>query len=64
MIFMCYQDEHLKQCQECAKYENIIDNITIIDSDVLEEIESRDRDPEPYMPFVNRLKEFKGIKEN
>lgn len=58
---MSDQDEHLKQCQECVKYKNIIDSITIIDSDVLEEIESRD--PEPYLPFVNRLKEFKGIKD-
>lgn len=57
---MSDQDEHLKQCQECVKYKNIIDNITIIDSDVLEEIESRD--PEPYLPFVNRLKELKNDK--
>ena len=35
---MSDQDEHLKQCQECVEYKNIIDNITIIDSDVLEEI--------------------------
>ncbi len=55
---MSDHDEHVKQCQECVKYKNIIDSITIIDSDVLEEIESRD--PEPYWPFVNRLKEFKN----
>ena len=58
---MSDQDEHLKQCQECVKYKNIIDNITIVDSDVLAEIESRD--PEPYLPFINRLKEFKRIKD-
>lgn len=53
---MSDQHEHLSQCQECAEYKAIIDNLTVIDGDVLEEIESRD--PEPYLPFVNRLKEL------
>lgn len=54
---MSEQDEHLSQCQECIKDKTIIDNVIIVDGDVLEEIESRD--PEPYLPFVNRLKELK-----
>ena len=53
---MSDQHEHLSQCQECAEYKNIIDNVTIVDGDVLDEILSRD--PEPYWPFVNRLKEL------
>lgn len=51
------QDEYSKQCQECIKDKTIIDNVIIVDGVILDEIESRD--PEPYLPFVNRLKELK-----
>lgn len=47
-------DEHIRQCQECSRNKAIADSIFVVDSDILDEVESRD--PKPYAPFVERLK--------
>lgn len=47
-------DEHIRQCQECSRNKAIADSVTVVDSDILDEVESRD--PKPYAPFVERLK--------
>lgn len=51
---MTEHDEHIKQCQECSRNKAIADSVFVIDSDLLEELESRE--PRPYAPFVERLK--------
>lgn len=51
---MTEHDEHIKQCQECSRNKAIADSVTVIDSDILDELESRE--PRPYTPFVERLK--------
>ena len=47
-------DEHIRQCQECSRNKAIADSVFVVDSDILDEVESRD--PKPYTPFVERLK--------
>lgn len=47
-------DAHIRQCQECSRNKAIADSVTMVDSDLLEELESRER--RPYAPFVERLK--------
>lgn len=47
-------DEHIRQCQECSRNKAIADSVFVVDSDILDEVESRD--PKPYAPFVERLK--------